>query len=543
MVQLTNVLALRAIALAQRSVFWLLGNALLVASLSANVHAEKLNFRKLLMPDELGASHQELEKDCGNCHQSFDRAAQSSLCLDCHEKVAEDLQTDNGFHAQLETDRPLNCTSCHTDHRGRNASLTLASHAEFNHALTNFPLEGQHADTSCQACHETGQPRYTAEKTCYSCHTDDDSHDRKLGEACGDCHGAGDWQQSTFDHDITTDFALKGKHAETDCNACHLQQRYVDTPKKCASCHALDDMHRGQHGQQCEDCHSTADWQSIRFDHGAATGYTLKDAHGKIACNACHIGETLEQTTGTECIDCHSDHDIHAGSNGTQCADCHSESGWKNSSFDHAKTDFPLRGVHRTVSCEACHKAPNRQQPPSTQCVDCHRIDDIHRGEQGDTCGRCHNPSSWTDNVVFDHDLTAFPLIGMHAATACELCHIQRPYRVIETACIDCHLGEDVHEQTLGSECQNCHVPNAWPIWQFSHNDATDFTLDGAHTELACNACHTKPLNNARALGSHCDGCHRDDDPHDGEYGKYCDRCHTTDRFDNLDKLQQSVRH
>ena len=50
--------------------------------------------------------------------------------------------------------------------------------------------------------------------------------------------------------------------------------------------------------------------------------------------------------------------------------------------------------------------------------------DDVHKGQVGKKCERCHNQSGWTKEVFFDHDLARFPLIGIHAITPCEECHL-----------------------------------------------------------------------------------------------------------------------
>src|SRR5208283_4241488 len=107
--------------------------------------------------------------------------------------------------------------------------------------------------------------------------------------------------------------------------------------------------------------------------------------------------------------------------NGTAfgCEACHNTRSWTDvNGFDHAKTAFPLRGAHRTVSCGACHKIP----PGQTQiqfrgapkaCERCHK--DPHAGQFSarpglTTCAACHLEQMWKPSN-FDHDkLTQFPL-------------------------------------------------------------------------------------------------------------------------------------
>ena len=162
----------------------------------------------------------------------------------------------------------------------------------------------------------------------------------------------------------------------------------------------------------------------------------------------------------------------------------------------------------------------------------------MHQGQQGSQCEKCHNEESWKGKVRFDHDLTKFPLIGLHAVTPCEECHAQATYKDTPTACVKCHETKDVHKRTLGTACETCHNPNDWRLWRFDHNRQTKFTLDGAHADLSCAACHTQPLQTAEKLPSDCVSCHRDDDVHNGSFGPLCGRCHNTKSFREIDVIR-----
>jgi hypothetical protein len=58
----------------------------------------------------------------------------------------------------------------------------------------------------------------------------------------------------------------------------------------------------------------------------------------------------------------------------------------------------------------------------------------------------------------------------------------------------------------------------------FDHAVTTGFVLRGAHSELACESCHTGPLE--QAIPSECSGCHESDDVHRAQLGSACDSCH-----------------
>ena len=48
-------------------------------------------FERLVSPGALIEGHAKLEKDCSNCHATFDKGAQTRLCLDCHKAVRADI--------------------------------------------------------------------------------------------------------------------------------------------------------------------------------------------------------------------------------------------------------------------------------------------------------------------------------------------------------------------------------------------------------------------------------------------------------------------
>ena len=167
----------------------------------------------------------------------------------------------------------------------------------------------------------------------------------------------------------------------------------------------------------------------------------------------------------------------------------------------------------------------------SRACVACHREDDAHKEALGTDCAACHGEKEWRADIRFDHDLTKFPLAGLHATTACVACHADRKFRGTPAACLDCHRKDDVHKGALGKACQDCHTPNDWRIWTFDHDTRTDFALTGAHSTLRCASCHVRPPGEGRPMSDDCGTCHRRDDVHGGQFGSDCARCHNTRTF------------
>jgi hypothetical protein len=496
----------------------ILGAAALAAPVSA------LELERLVMPGEVIAAHQDVESDCGACHQRFDRAAQAALCLDCHEEVAADRSAAHGFHGKLPSARDSACAVCHTEHRGRDADITGLDRATFDHRYTDFALDGAHAALACAACHVEDRAFRDAGSACIDCHRDAEPHRGRLGTECADCHDASVWRRVRFDH-AATGFPLELRHAEAACAACHPAERWQDTPDDCLSCHRGDDVHRGTLGPRCGDCHTPRGWQGAGFDHDRDTRFALRGAHRAAECAACHREDPHAEDLPVDCFGCHRADDAHRGTNGRDCGSCHGSDAWAHASFDHDRdTRFALRGAHRAAECAACHAGPPREVETGTACSACHAADDVHRGQEGADCAACHDASGWR-SARFDHELTRFPLLGMHAAASCEQCHASHAFRDAGTGCASCHLGDDAHEGGLGPDCQRCHNPNDWRIWSFDHELETRFPLDGSHAGLACGACHRASAG-AEAMRGDCGACHARDDVHRGALGDDCGRCH-----------------
>jgi len=115
--------------------------------------ADSLVFSKsFVVRGDLSSNHANFEADCAKCHQSF-RAVSDALCSTCHEKTNDELGVytfaahyvyrsgERGRAASSPGKQPgkeLPCSSCHTEHLGREA------------AITNVP------DAKCVGCHEYG---------------------------------------------------------------------------------------------------------------------------------------------------------------------------------------------------------------------------------------------------------------------------------------------------------------------------------------------------------------------------------------------------
>ncbi|WP_298432523.1 cytochrome c3 family protein [uncultured Jannaschia sp.] len=407
-------------------------------------------------------------------------------------------------HAELESD----CANCHVSfsEEGETA-LCLDCHTAVDRDITD--RRGFH-----------GRRPEVLDQDCRVCHTDHEGRDADIVQL----------DTAAFDH-TDTDFALDGAHEILPCASCHVEgAQFRDAPTMCVDCHIEDQPHEGRLGRDCATCHAPADWTELRpFDH-AATDFALVGAHQSIDCMSCHVGEIYDGLP-TDCIDCHRIQDVHAGVFGEDCATCHIVEAWTEVRFDHTRdTTFTLVGAHDESGCESCHATNAYETVLATDCYACHAEDDAHAGQLGEACDTCHNPDAWSEDVAFDHDITRFPLLGLHTLVPCESCHLDATFRSADVACASCHSDDDVHEDSLPDQCETCHNPNGWEFWTFDHDTQTDFALTGAHLGLTCEACHSP--NAPLEVSQDCASCHADDDVHGGRFGRTCDQCHATDSFE-----------
>jgi hypothetical protein len=492
--------------------------------------ARAATIETLLMPGKVSQPHAKYEETCALCHDRGDRSRQTALCLDCHKETASDITKKTGLHGRMKNIATAQCKACHREHLGRAADIVKFDRTVFDHAGTDFDLEGAHRGLACVSCHQKGKKLRDASSTCGACHKDVDLHRGKLGEKCGACHSSSSWSGARFNHD-KTDFALLGTHRDVRCNACHFGEKYDGTPTRCVACHMPDDVHRGSRGDNCAECHTQTNWKTNKFDHGKETGFSLLGRHNALECGSCHKTGKFDDEIPNKCIGCHRADDSHAGRFGEDCTSCHGNDRWSGLEYDHLnKAKWELLGAHADVDCHACHTANVAKQKLRTDCNSCHAANDPHGGALKDSCDTCHSNDAWRRDIRFDHDLTDFPLLGMHVLVSCAQCHSSKAFKGAPTACIGCHKQNDVHQGGLGRDCAACHSSNGWANWEFDHQKQTGFALTGAHGQAKCVDCHRQPAAVVK-LAKDCAACHRSDDVHLGQFGMQCQRCHSTISF------------
>jgi len=329
---------------------------------------------------------------------------------------------------------------------------------------------------------------------------------------------------------------------EDDCDACHAPLSDQPQGALCIDCHvdigADLSAREGFHGRvpehlklECADCHAEhegrelmrVDLDATGFDH-ANTDFALVGAHARLDCASCHEPAASFRDAASDCVGCHENDDVHDGRLGQDCAGCHGAAAWTNARFDHATTAFPLNGGHAGVECASCHTDATFTSA-GTDCVACHRGDDVHRGRNGDQCADCHTVSNWQSSTFNHLSLTGFPLMGGHRNLSCQDCHRSPEFTDLgNSSCASCHAGDDAHDGHFGLACGSCHESRDWQTADFDHASRTGFALPAGHAELACGACHNGPAG--RELPADCAGCHAAEDVHDGQLGSQCASCH-----------------
>lgn len=501
----------------------------------------------------LNGAHAMIANDCARCHHG-DYNNTPSTCVGCH---LEDFnQTTNPSHTELgfSTD----CIMCHNENAWEPST--------FDHDGQYFPIyNGKHEGewNACVDCHTT--PGNFGEFTCITCHSNPDTDDEHEGvsgyqynsPACLACHPTGE-ANGAFDHN-NTDFPLTGVHLTIDCFECHAAG-FEGTPTACAACHAthFNEAANPNHNalgfsMDCATCHTTdPGWSPATLDNHNDY-YVLNGAHAVVSndCASCHNGDYIN--TPNTCAGCHTDdynqtvdppHLALMFSN--DCASCHNENAWVPSTFDHDGQHFPIySGAHAGVwaQCSECHTTPGNFM--LFTCVTCHmnpETDEIHASVGGyayssQACLACH-PTGEGD-VIFDHNMTGFPLTGGHMGPTCIDCH-SAGYEGTSAECNTCHMLDynqsvNPNHMALGlqTDCASCHTTDpGWAPASFAmHNDY--YVLNGAHALVSnqCATCHNGDYNNTPNT---CAGCHTADynqtvdPPHLAlQFSTDCASCHS----------------
>jgi len=365
-----------------------------------------------------------LSNDCAKCHlfnkfspaEKFDHAKskypltgkhKNVKCIKCHKFE----KSNKGKFQKFTGLKFNNCFYCHNDiHKGKLGKNCKSCHntksfakinylKNFNHNKTNFPLVGKHRNVDCNSCHKKNllsKPKY---KSCSNCHKDyhkGEFRNKNIKSDCNECHDEYSFTQShfTIEQHSKTKFPLTGAHKAIACTVCHKKNNFWKfniTGEKCIECHK--NVHDNSinkkyfNKNKCEKCHSTLSWNKITFNHNI-TNFKLVGKHKTVSCSECHFAQKHAEKNlkhfivlSTECTFCHND--VHRGQfdNGEKeyCKKCHNNYNWKQTLFDHNKTNFKLEGAHKNLDCLNCHKIIKDKNGTyilykikGTKCISCH---------------------------------------------------------------------------------------------------------------------------------------------------------------------------
>ncbi len=208
----------------------------------------------------------------------------------------------------------------------------------------------------------------------------------------------------------------------------------------------------------------------------------------------------------------------------------------------HDRTNFPLVGKHRTVSCRECHLNLVFEGTPK-DCEYCHwirRQDDRYSLRLGTRCSDCHTPQSWkkVDPSLWSHEVNVgYRLEGVHRTLDCEACHGSAGFANPPNACYGCHAADyqgtrDPNHAEAGfpTNCPQCHSQRSWSSASFDH---TGFPLQGRHRTASCSQCH--PNGVYQGTSTECVSCHlanynatTDPNHRNAGFPTDCANCHGT---------------
>jgi hypothetical protein len=276
-------------------------------------------------------------------------------------------------------------------------------------------------------------------------------------------------------------------------------------------------------------------------------------SHAEIGkeCSKCHTSFWTQEKMADRCIQCHTDvaeqladtkslHGIlRINDPKMNCRNCHPDHRGPSESltvvsfgFPHDQFGFSL-ATHPKTSCADCH-AGNYIGFDSLTCINCHKSLDTgfmtaHMLAYGVDCLGCHDGIE-SLGKTFDHSKTQFPLTGLHTNLICTKCHLNArniaDLKNTSVDCINCHANDEPHDGRFGTDCGSCHNTSGWKPAKFDH-DLANFKLNGKHTTIACELCHTD--GKYKGTPSTCGSCHLKDDAHQAKLGTDCGLCHTTD--------------
>jgi hypothetical protein len=270
---------------------------------------------------------------------------------------------------------------------------------------------------------------------------------------------------------------------EEECTHCHAPVHCI-TDNKCQNCHLEIARQRtetvGLHSrlpgtEKCQNCHVEHRGREAvisavalsNINHEELSGFSLEKHElgfdgATMVCEDCHTDGRFSRDE-VSCLACHEDADgeliaQHSSEHGQECLACHNGTG-AIVEFDHS-TVYALTDGHENATCTACH-ATYVFAGTSQSCAACHREPELHAGQFGQDCSRCHTAVAWAPAQLTQHRFALDH--GITEPLDCVACHSTAYYQVV---CADCHetaeietahTPENVPDYLPESSCISCH--------------------------------------------------------------------------------------
>ncbi|WP_438498799.1 cytochrome c3 family protein [Alteromonas australica] len=227
----------------------------------------KIPWEQMVEPGSLSKAHAFLADDCLSCHTPVE-GVERDKCVACHANDTHIVaRQPTAFHADI-----TECASCHTEHQGEDAKISLMNHIAlvdigFNMLPNpNVPFDEGAATMAflenVLANKQTADPLFVhpdvsdkeALLNCSQCHSNDDRHFTLFGEDCVRCHSTDKWSLPTFIHPSSQ---------SRDCNQCHEAppSHYMQHFKMISAKVAGEPKAKVE---ACYACHQSTSWNDIK---------------------------------------------------------------------------------------------------------------------------------------------------------------------------------------------------------------------------------------------------------------------------------------
>ncbi|MBN1657479.1 MAG: NapC/NirT family cytochrome c [Anaerolineae bacterium] len=242
------------------------------------------------------------EFQCANCHEPPPDHF-GPVCEDCHTVAGFDqAEVGEGFvhpvalegaHAQASCeachagDQEIDfvCANCHQpppDHYGPTCEGCHTpegfDQVEVGEGFVHpVPLEGAHAEATCEACHAGDEE---IDFVCANCHQPPPDH---YGPTCEECHTPTAFAQATLPPELHP-IPLIGAHARALCAGCHVQEG-VTPEYVCENCHERPENHLEG---ACDVCHNPTGWAASAARFVRIASQIPHDVEGREDCLLCH---------------------------------------------------------------------------------------------------------------------------------------------------------------------------------------------------------------------------------------------------------------